>query len=65
MNRPEAKRLVLSVMASTLWNDLNGVGAGYLNPDDDGDRRRLYAAAEELISEFRRRSAGADRGGEE
>lgn len=66
MTKQEAKRYVCRAMATTLENDLHGIGAGWIFSADgvsEGDRpepelRRVVGACEDLIAELTRRGRG-------
>lgn len=56
MTKREAKKLVLRAIASTIENDVDGVGAEYLECDDPQDTERMQEAALDLAAELRARA---------
>lgn len=66
MNKREAKRLVCSVAAQTLENDLN-IGASWIYGEEelrsDDDVARIVDAIQDFAQEMRRRAKGP--GGED
>ncbi len=57
MNAREAKRRVLAAIASTIENDVLGLGAEYLEQATEVDTKRMKEAALDLAAELRARAA--------